>query len=76
MAEESKIEKWLAFRRSGEMERIRALEEEVAKAWWNSLSLEQREVYAELEESGHGLHHLHFNIREARWAARKRRRED
>lgn len=58
------------------MDRIRALEEEAAKTWWNSLSLQQREIYAELEESGHGLYQLHHSIREARWAARKRRRED
>jgi hypothetical protein len=75
MAEESKTEKWLAWRRSGEVERLRALEDEVAKAWWDSLSLEQREIYAELEEAGHGLITLHYDIRTARHAARKREQE-
>jgi hypothetical protein len=75
MADESKTEQWLTWRRSGEMERIRATEEEVAKAWWDSLSLQQREVYAELQEAGHGLYSLHDDIRTARLEMRRRPRE-
>jgi hypothetical protein len=75
MPEESKTEQWLAWLRSGEMERVRALEEEVARAWWDSLTIQQREIYAELQESGHGLYRLHDELIRARLAARKHRPE-
>jgi hypothetical protein len=75
MADGSKTEKWLAWKRSGEMERQRALEEAVAREWWDSLSLQQREIYAELEESWHGLSQLHHDIRTARRETRRRQSE-
>jgi hypothetical protein len=66
-----KIEEWLAAR--SEALRIRRLEGDAAEAWWNSLSLEQREVYAELQDAGHGLHHLQNQIIDARIKAHSRR---
>jgi hypothetical protein len=71
--EEKTIEAWLATRRSGELERLRKLEEQAADAWWESLSLRQREVLSELMETHTGLEHLRQRIFAARYEARRRR---
>lgn len=67
------IEAWLASRRAGELERLRKLEEEAAIAWWDGLSLEQREAFSELMETHFGLEHLRDKIMTARFEARRRR---
>ena len=73
MADQDQTDRWLAWRRSGEGERMQELESNVADAWWDSLTMRQREIYAELQESGRGLIHLHQRILEARLASRRGR---
>ena len=70
MAHDPKTENWLASRRRGDLERLRKEEEDVADLWWNSLSLEQREIFSELLESHDGLTYLSNKIMKARIDAR------
>ena len=72
MAKSEKIERWLASRRAKEMERLRQLEEDAAVAWLESLSDEQREVFAELVESTHALWDLRRRILRPRVTERTR----
>ena len=58
------IEAWLASR--PEMQRLNRLEEKAADAWWNSLTLEQQKVYAELTDAFAGLNCLRGRILRAR----------
>jgi hypothetical protein len=60
------IEAWLASR--PEMQRLNRLEEKAADAWWNSLTLEQQKVYAELTDAFAGLNCLRGRILRARVA--------
>jgi hypothetical protein len=56
------------------MQRLERLEEKAADAWWNSLTLEQREVYAELTSGFAGLNYLRDRILTARVATEARLR--
>jgi hypothetical protein len=56
------------------MQRLERLEEKAAEAWWNSLTLEQREVYAELSQGFAGLNQLRDRILTARAATEARPR--
>jgi hypothetical protein len=67
------IEAWLASR--ADAQRLKQLEEKAADEWFESLSLEQREVFAELIESYDGLFHLRERIVEARIKSQTRARK-
>jgi hypothetical protein len=64
-----KIKDWIAAR--PEAACINKLEEEADQAWFDPLDLEQREAFAELMDSHHGLHHLREKLAKARWESRR-----
>ena len=67
------IEAWLASR--ADTQRLKQLEQRAADVWFESLSLEQREVFAELVESYDGLFHLRERIVNARIRSHTRGRK-
>ena len=58
------IEAWLASR--AEAERLKELEHKAAEVWFDTLSLEQREVFAELIYGHEGISHLRSRVIKAR----------
>jgi hypothetical protein len=68
------IEAWLASR--GEDARLRALERKAAEVWFDTLSLEQREVFAELIAGHEGMYHLRNRVVKARIEGERKRNEE
>jgi hypothetical protein len=66
------IEVWLHSR--AEVARLSELECKAAEAWFDSLSLEQRKVFAELLLGSEGLSHLRQRVMRAHFEAERRRR--
>jgi hypothetical protein len=67
------IEAWLASR--GEVERLREMERKAAVAWFDALTLEQREVFSELLLGHDGIFHLQDRERKALYEGRRKREE-